>query len=763
MASRSIKNRPSIKKKHPIVGLFYVLTVLFAVTVAAVVGVYALAASWIEGLDEIDVTRVEDMNTARPSEMYASDGTTLLARFQLESREPVGLSQISDYVKEGTVATEDERFYDHNGYDLKGIMRAAYVTLTGAGREGASTITQQFVRNTLLADEMNDISLKRKMREIYLAVKLEETYSKDSILLMYLNTINYGNGTYGIQAASQLYFSKDASDLTLAEAAALVGIPQSPTYNNPFYSMENCVERRNLVLNRMCSNGYISVEERNAAQAEELVLNPSLPSTTGIMKYPYFTSYVRDLVSNNYQQIDLFTGGLRIITTLDVDTQEAAENAIRAKEETVNPAIAGALVAIDPANGYVRALVGGKDFESSQTNLATGAGGGGGRPCGSTFKTFTLITALEEGISPETIVDCTSPADIPETEYKDDNALKNIDNINYGYRSIKRAFAVSSNTGFVRLQEAIGRAKVLATAEKMGITSDLGAYASLTLGEQNVTMLEMADAYATIANGGIHYDAQPVYQIYDYQGNLVVDNSNPTGTRVLSEEVAHAAIEVMKTVINTAEGTGRNASLPNGQPVAGKTGTSTDYYDITFCGITPQMSVAIWFGDPLNQEALPAHLGADDVFRAFMSAVLDGQAPQEFLTAKDPTYKKDYNNSTYHVGTVAPQTQQPTTTTPDPDDEEDPKDDPDEKDPGNSDDPNTDPSTNGGEDPGNVDNNEGNGNGDNNGQPNQPEQPGTDVPSTPGGNEPTNPTDPSTPTPDPEPPTSGGDSGVPAQ
>uniref|UniRef100_A0A7C9KA35 Penicillin-binding protein n=1 Tax=Muribaculaceae bacterium Z82 TaxID=2304548 RepID=A0A7C9KA35_9BACT len=757
MASRSIKNRPSIKKKHPFVAVLYVLTILFAVTVAGAVGVYALAASWIEGLDEIDVTRVEDMNTARPSEMYAADGTTLLARFQLESREPVGLSQISDYVKEGTVATEDERFYEHNGYDLKGIMRAAYVTLTGAGREGASTITQQFVRNTLLADEMNDISLKRKMREIYLAVKMEETYSKDSILLMYLNTINYGNGTYGIQAASQLYFSKNASDLTLAEAAALVGIPQSPTYNNPFYSMDNCIERRNLVLNRMCSNGYISVEERNAAQAEELVLNPSLPSTTGIMKYPYFTSYVRDLVSNNYQQIDLFTGGLRIITTLDVDTQEAAENAIRTKEESISPAIAGALVAIDPANGYVRALVGGKDFESSQTNLATGAGGGGGRPCGSSFKTFTLVAALEEGISPETIVDCTSPADIPETEYKDDKALKNIDNINYGYRSIKRAFAVSSNTGFVRLQEAIGRAKVLATAEKMGITSDLGAYASLTLGEQNVTMLEMADAYATLANGGIHYDAQPVYQIYDYQGNLVVDNSNPEGTRVLTQEVAHAAVEVMKTVVSTAEGTGRNASLPNGQPVAGKTGTSTDYYDITFCGITPQMSVAIWFGDPFNQEALPAHLGADDVFRTFMSAVLEGQAAQEFPTAKDPEYKKDYNNATYHVGTVTPQTQQPTATVPvtndpaaDPDDDPD---DPDKNGEGNEGGENSNPSTNA---PGNS------GNGDNNGEnPNQPGNSGDpgDTPPPSGGDDPGTSPDPGPTTPEPEPPASNGGDG----
>lgn len=648
MGSRSIKNRPSAKKKHPFVGVLGVLTVLFICLLAGVFGAYAVGSAWIGDLTEYDVTAVETLNTTQPSQVYASDGTTLLARFQLENRDPVRFDDISEYVKEGTVATEDERFYDHGGFDVMGIARALAVTVTGSGREGASTITQQLVRNTILSDEMNDISLKRKVREIYLSVKIEENYSKDAILLMYLNTINYGSGTYGIQAASQRYFSKDAKDLTLAEAAALVGIPQSPTNNNPLDNYDACVVRRNLVLDRMCTNGYISQEQRDEAQAEELVLNPSLPANDGILQYPYFTSYVRDEVMNSYSQFDLFSGGLTIVTTLDTSMQQAAEQAIDEKEEKLDPAISGALVAIDPSNGYVKALVGGKDYYENQTNLATGQGTNGGRPCGSAFKTFTLITALEEGVSPQTLLDCTSPSVIPNTDYNENNALKNIDNINYGTQTMQGAFAVSANTGFVRLQMALGTQKVIDTAKKLGITSPLMANPSLTLGQSNVTMLDMADAYATIGNGGTHYAPQPILEIYDSSGNLIVDNSRPSGERVISEEIAHAALEVMKTVVT--QGTGTEARLASGQEVAAKTGTSSDYKDITFCGVTPQLSVAIWFGDPSNVEALPAHVSAADVFRNFMTEVLDGQDKEEFFEADDPPYNLTFSNSTYHVG-----------------------------------------------------------------------------------------------------------------
>ena len=256
MASRSIKNRPSIKKKHPSIGVLSVVTVVVAVFAAGFFGLYALGSSWLQDLP--DYEDADAFNTSLPTVVYASDGTTVLAEFQLENRDPVEMDEISAYVLKGTVATEDERFYEHGGVDMLGIARALVNNLMGGELEGASTITQQLVRNTILVSEMDSISLERKVREAYLSIKMEEIYSKDEILLMYLNTINYGSGAYGIQAAAQRYFSKDATALTLAEAATLVGIPQSPTYNNPIDYPENSLARRNVVLDRMFSNGYIS-------------------------------------------------------------------------------------------------------------------------------------------------------------------------------------------------------------------------------------------------------------------------------------------------------------------------------------------------------------------------------------------------------------------------------------------------------------------------------------------------------------------------
>lgn len=651
MASRSIKNRPSVKKKHPFTGVLIVITVFAAVIAAGVVGVCALGSSWIGDLRDYDVAQIEELNISYPSEVYASDGTTKLARLQLENREPLpSLDLISPYVIKGTVATEDERFYEHEGVDLVGIARAAVVTLTGSGREGASTITQQLVRNTVLSDEMNDISLKRKVREMYLAVKIEEMFSKDKILLMYLNTINYGNGTYGIQAAAQRYYSKDALDLTLAESAALVGIPQSPTYNEPLNYADNCLARRNVVLSRMVSNNCITQEECESAQAEDLALNETAPTNDGILAYPFFTSYVINTLQKTYSQAEIFAGGLQVITTLDVDMQQAAEDAIATKEQTLPDAISGSLVAIEPDTGYVKALVGGKDYYANQTNLATGQGTNGGRPCGSTFKTFTLIAALEAGIDPRTMVDCSSPATLPEAGYPADNPLNNIDNLNFGTINIQRAFAKSSNTGFVRLQMSVGVDKVKEVAERMGITSPLAGIGSLTLGTQNVTMLDMACAYASIANGGVKYPVQAILEVRNHDGKLIVDNSVPSGERVISPEVARAATDVMKTVVTDFDGTGGAARLMNGQEVAAKTGTGTEYKDITFCGITPQMSVAIWFGDLSNEQQLPAHVGADDVFAHFMNRVLDGQPVLKFPDAKTPKYLPSYSDSKYHIG-----------------------------------------------------------------------------------------------------------------
>lgn len=604
---------------------------------ACVVTLGAVAATWLQDLP--DYTDADSFNTIRPTEVYASDRTTLIARFQLENRVPLeSLDQISNYAVLGTVATEDERFYDHNGFDLIGICRALVNNLTGGTLEGASTITQQLVRNTVLIDEMNDITYKRKVREIFLAIQLEKLYDKDDVLLLYMNTINYGGGAYGIEAAAQRYFSKPASELTLNEAATLVGIPQSPTSNCPLYYPENTKKRRDIVLDRMVSYGAITQEEADACKAEEIVLNPTEPSLDGFLMYPYFGSYVRDQLMSSYDlsKTDLFKGGLTVYTTLDLDMQALAETVVDQQEAGLNSNLSIAMTAVDPNNGFVRAMVGGKDFYANQWNLAAQAK----RQPGSSFKTFTLVTALEQGISPSTPVNCSSWLEIG--GYR----VENYGGGEYGTRSIASAFAVSSNTGFIRICAAVGPENVVEMAHRLGIQSELDPFLSVTLGSEEVTTLEMAGAYATIANAGVRHDTVVIEQVVDRKGNVLIDHTGSEGEQVISREVAHAAIEVMKGVVNG--GTGGRARLACGQPVAGKTGTSEESKDSWFVGITPQLSVAVWIGDPTNQRSVYGLNGAA-VYGAFMNRWMEGREIVQFFEADDPEYTKRFSNTDLDV------------------------------------------------------------------------------------------------------------------
>ena len=645
MSSRALKGRHGIRKSDKKTILLVIIAIIAALVVTACVAVSALARTALEDLP--DYSNADAYNSARPTVVYASDRETVLAEFQLENRHPVTLADINQFVLDGTVATEDERFYSHNGVDLMGVGRAVVNNLLGGALEGASTITQQFVRNTILSEEMSDITVKRKLREMYISLKLEEQYEKDEILLMYLNTINYGSGAYGIEAAAERYFSKHAKDLTLAEAATLVGVPQSPTYNNPIDNPENCVARRNLVLDRMVSNGYVSAEDAAAAKEEPLTLNETVPSTTGIEAYPYFTSYVRNQLSDAegkyaYSTAEIFKGGLTVYTTLDVEAQKAAEAAAEEKIAEVGSEYEVGLVAIDPDNGYIKAMIGGKDYDATQVNMATGEGGSG-RQSGSSFKTFTLLAAIEAGIDPQTMIDSTTTAKFPGW------TVSNINHANYGTRSIASAFEVSSNTAFARLCLYLTPAKVVEMAHRVGITSELPETGALTLGAGSVNPLEMADAYATIANGGTHYEAECIEQILDKDGNVIIDNSDPVGERVISEEVACAAIKVMEGVVT--RGTGTPARLANGQPAAGKTGTSENYMDSWFCGITPQMSVAIWLGDRADYvDAKPIFPTCTSVFSSFMNRILEGQPVEQFPTAGSPKYIANFSNSEYHIG-----------------------------------------------------------------------------------------------------------------
>ncbi len=623
--------------------LFALLAAGFAAW-AGVVGMLRLVDGWTQDVPDLQST--DAFSYAQESVMYAADGTTLLARFQLEKRDPVTRDQISDYVVWGTVDTEDIRFYEHNGADLVGIARAVVNNLTGGAIEGGSTITQQLVRNTILSQEANDITFERKAREIELAVEMEKTYSKDEILQMYLNTINYGDGCYGIQAAAQNYFQVSALDLTLAQAAALVGIPQSPEYLNPKTHPEDCLERRNLVLDRMLQAGHISQEEHDAAAAEPLGLNPAPDAPAdGIYAYPYFTSYVRDELlreDNPYgcSYADLFEGGLTIYTTLDPALQAEAEAARDAQLARMAPELDAALVAIDPGNGHVRAMVGGKDYtavESGQVNLATGSGGSG-RQAGSSFKAFTLAAAIKAGIDPATLIDCTSPM----TVGAENTRIENFGNANYGIRSIQRATAVSSNTGYVRLIQELGPQTVADLAHEMGITSDLDAVPTLTLGSSAVTPLEMASAYATLASGGVRHDAVVVTRIVNSAGETVYEAPD-TSARVLDERVAGAVTQVLRTVFESSEGTAYGSSPWNGQPVAGKTGTSDNFADHWLVGYSPTLSCATWIGNPAGSISTASWLNCNAFWQDFMSRALAGTPVQPFPSTEKPDYRNDFN------------------------------------------------------------------------------------------------------------------------
>lgn len=603
------------------------------------VGTVAMYNEWIADLPEI---KNDAFEFPEDSYMYAADGKTLLAKFQLDKRDPVALEDVSEIAVKATVDVEDVRFYEHNGVDPQGIVRAVVNNLTGGSLEGASTITQQLVRNTTLSDEANDITLQRKAREAELALEMEKQYSKDEILNMYLNTINYGDGCYGIEAAAKNYFQVSAKDLTLTQAALLAGIPQSPTAFNPKENPTACLERRNLVLARMLSAGDISQEEYDAAVETDLGLNPAPEEPSqGIYAYPYFTSFVRDelMAEGNIYHVtdaDLFAGGLKIYTTLDVDMQKKAEQACQDQYGSMDEGMDAALVAMDPTNGHVKALVGGNDFYSDQWNIATQ----GGRPTGSTFKAFTLAAAIESGIAPQTLIDCSNPVTL-----ENGQTVNNFGNANYGTRTLEDATAISSNTGYYRLTERIGVNKLIEMAHRLGVDSELSPYPIITLGTENVTPLEMAEAYSTFASGGIHHEYVIITRIEDKDGNVIYESLDE-GERVIDEEVAGAVTKVLRGVFEKSYATAYGSGPSNGQPVAGKTGTGVDYRDHWLVGYSPTLTCAAWIGNR-DYSSTSEYLTANSLWHDFMSMALEGTEITPFPETAEPHYtnKQEWGSS----------------------------------------------------------------------------------------------------------------------
>ena len=615
---------------------------LLMIAVGASLG--ALVSSWLQGLP--DYSSTDAYLVAEPTTVYAADNS-VIGEYYLQNRRVVDEDQISPYVLEGVVDTEDERFYQHNGVDPTGILRAVVVQASG-GSEGASTITQQLVRNTVLSDEQFDKTLKRKVREAYIAIQMEKMYTKDQILTMYLNTIYFGHGAYGIQAAAITYFNKNASDLTLAEAATLCGLPQSPSGYDPIDNPEAATTRRNIVLDHMLSQGDITQEEHDEAVSEPLVTNEGSFSDA-TTTYPYFTDYVKQLLLEDFDQDTVMKGGLQVYTTLDPTAQKAAEGAVTSRLKAIgNSKLQAALVAIDPNTGYVKAMVGGRSYAENQFNMATQAK----RQAGSSFKTFTLVDAISQGMNPTITINCSSPMQISPT-WK----VQNFGNTSYGSISLTQAFAVSSNTGFVQVAQAVGAESIVSTAKAMGIDEDMPAYDSITLGTVGIPPIQMAEAYATVATNGVHRDAVAITKIEDRNGNTVYEHQDEP-SQVIDAGVAQAAREVMEGVCK-GNGTANviASTLKANTPVAGKTGTSENYRDLWFCGITPQYSVAVWCGYAeegsvrVGGSAGHPYNTSVPIFVSFINSALAGQARQEFpTTTEKPQYKS--NSSWKFKGTT---------------------------------------------------------------------------------------------------------------
>ena len=585
MSSTRIKRSAKKTKRGSRIAKIFlgIIVFLLALAAAGVVAGSVLVSSWLEDLPAY--ADIDDYASNGITTIYAADEETILATVYLENRIKVDSADIPQTMKDAIVAIEDERFYEHQGVDLYAVARALISNLRGGG-QGGSTLTQQLVRNTVLLDEMQDRTVERKVREMYIAHEIEKTHSKDELLTLYLNVVNFGDGCYGVEAAARDYFGKHASELTLSECALLAAIPNSPSANNPRADFERAWARAKLVLGKMLELGYITQEEHDKALKEKPEIVEEAEEDYGVVKAPYFVDYVKDLAANDpkYNASNYKKGGLTIYTTLDMGMQEAAEYAVT---EGISgwDGMDSSLTSVDPDNGYIKAMVGGKSYEDNPFNLSVQMR----RQPGSCFKPFTLMAAMTAGCSPDTKIQSNSPCKVTDTW-----TVVNSEGEGYGMMSIKDATTHSVNTVYAQLAHKLGAQPIVDMAKACGITSPLSPVESICLGSQGVCTLEMASAYATLAAGGIHHEPVAITKVVDQNNNIVYEHEDDEGTRVMSEEMAAKTTEILRTVIE--KGTGTRGKPSNGQPLAGKTGTSEEARDLWFVGYCPQLSTAIWSG-----------------------------------------------------------------------------------------------------------------------------------------------------------------------
>ena len=589
-----------------------------------------------------------NMRPAVSSQVFDSHGRLITTLHSDQNRLPIVINKVPQNLQNAFIAAEDNRFYEHIGIDPIGIFRAIFANLTNRGiAQGGSTITQQLAKNAFLSQEQ---TLKRKIQEAMLALEIEHKYSKKEILEMYMNQIYFGQGAYGIQTAAKTYFNKDVNELTLTQCAMLAGLPKSPNYYSPFNNLNEAKKRKNVVLDQMVKYGYVSAAEAEDAKNQDLGLSKSHQSKEAD-EYASFIDYVSQQVAKKYGDDALYKEGLKIYTTMDVDKQHAAVRAMRNlpnnyTDENGLTQPQAAIVSIDPKTGHILAMVGGRGQDSfNRASMAV-------RQPGSAFKPFVYLTALQHDMTPDTTMN-----DQPVTYGS--WSPKNAGGSYSGTMTLSDALAHSVNTIAVQLADQVGTKNIIANAKKMGITTldakddNLAmALGGLTKG---VTPLEMASAYGTFANKGVHVKPTAIVKILDRTGNVLEDASTlekeETKTRVMSEREAYEMTTMLEGVID--HGTGTAAAI--GRPAAGKTGTTDDNKDAWFVGYTPDIVTAVWIGDDTGSHSLGEIYGGTipaEIWKDYMSSATSDESGGDFSAPSGMERRKETTSSSSSSNSV---------------------------------------------------------------------------------------------------------------
>jgi len=566
--------------------------------VGLLAGVIAIGLIWFlwgNELKEVSA-QIDNFQPRFTTRIYDSKGR-LVDEVFVENREFASLEEIPKILKKAFIASEDQHFYSHPGVDLTGIVRALLANIErGWGAEGASTITQQLARNQFL--ELKK-TFDRKIKEALLAVLLERKYPKEKILEAYLNQIYFGHGAYGVKSAARVFFGKDLSELNLAECAMLTGIARSPYNFSPYINFEAAQKQQRRVLERMQELGFITQEQKEEALATPIVLS-------GLEKKlspaPYFTDFVLRELLKLYDEEIVFGGGLKVYTTLDLDLQKKAEEAL------LESGFQGAVLCMDPTTGFIKAMVGGRDYQESKFNRAYQAY----RQPGSTFKPFIYAAAMDSGFTPSSII-----IDEPIT-FPNGWRPQNYDRRFRGKVTLREGLEKSINIVAIKLLQEVGINKVIEYARRMGIQSPLRKDLSLALGTSEVTLLELVKAYSAFANQGKVPQPVAILRVEDFDGRVIYSGS-PSIRQAISPQTAYIMARLMEGIL--LRGTGKRAYF--GRPAGGKTGTTEDYIDAWFIGFSPQLVCGVFLGNDDRTPLGPSRTGgvvAAPIFKEIMEA-----------------------------------------------------------------------------------------------------------------------------------------------